>query len=60
MLCIIENSIVELEKESDAESKADIERLSELRNDLFVRSEAIEDVNDALFQIEKEIRQMHF
>lgn len=60
MLCILENSIVDLEGKTDDESKEHEAKLSELRNSLLEKREYIHIIVDSLYQLDKEIKTMHF
>jgi len=60
MLCILENAILELETQEDKQSKETYDRLSELRNDLLEKREVMHMLVDSIFQLDKEIKSMHF
>ena len=60
MLCILENGILDLETQEDKASKDNYDKLSELRNDLLEKREVMHMLVDSIFQIDKEIKTMHF
>lgn len=60
MLCILENAILELETQEDKQSKETYDRLSELRNDFLEKREVMHMLVDSIFQLDKEIKSMHF
>jgi len=60
MLCILESAILELETQEDKQSKETYDRLSELRNDLLEKREVMHMLVDSIFQLDKEIKSMHF